>query len=363
MKTILVLLFLLHALIHLIGTKRFRTFADQNTKPGAGRFISVLWLVAAILFGLSAVQLYFFNTKWWYAALAALPLSQLLISLHWKEARFGTALNILILLLIYVGYSGWKFENQFATDYQDLLKHSKQSDTSLLRESDLAELPGPVRKYIRQSGALGQARVHTFRLKLKGKIRRNENSEWMPLTCEQYSDLDQGKRLFFMKAKMMKLPVTGYHRYLNGEASMDIRLLSTLPVQHMNGEEMNVAETVTFFNDMCCMAPASLIDKRIAWHETDSNTVQATFTLNSIRIHAILYFNGAGELINFRSDERYSADAKKRLPWWTPLYDYKSFGQARLASRASLLYTYPEGEVKYGEFETLSVEYNVKFTE
>ena len=47
-------------------------------------------------------------------------------------------------------------------------------------------------------------------------------------------------------ATMMRLPVAGYHCYKNGQALMDIRLFSLFKVQYQQGNEMNIAETVTF---------------------------------------------------------------------------------------------------------------------
>lgn len=54
-------------------------------------------------------------------------------------------------------------------------------------------------------------------------------------------------RLFFMKAVMKGLPVSGLHSFKNGVAFMDIRLLSLFKVQFQSGKEMGIAETVTFF--------------------------------------------------------------------------------------------------------------------
>ena len=51
---------------------------------------------------------------------------------------------------------------------------------------------------------------------------------------------------------MKKLPIAGFHSFKNGTAFMDIRLLSLFTVQYESGQDMGIAETVTFFNDMCC---------------------------------------------------------------------------------------------------------------
>lgn len=59
---------------------------------------------------------------------------------------------------------------------------------------------------------------------------------------------------------------------------------------------MDKAETVTFFSDMCCMAPPTLIDERIVWEEVYGNSIRASFTYNYITISVWLYFNEQGEL-------------------------------------------------------------------
>jgi hypothetical protein len=185
----------------------------------------------------------------------------------------------------------------------------------------------------------------------------------MPFASEQYNFMDNPTRLFFMKATMNRLPVAGYHRFKNGRASMDIRLLSLFKVQYQSGAEMDVSETVTFFNDMCCMAPATLIDKRIQWLETDGNKTKASFTNNGVAISAWLHFNDAGELINFISEDRYAAgdnNTMTRLPWSTPLKEYKNIAGYRLPGYAEAVYRYPKGELVYGIFKTTNIEYNCK---
>lgn len=106
------------------------------------------------------------------------------------------------------------------------------------------------------------------------------------------------------------------------------------------------------------MAPATLIDKRIAWQAVDEHSVKATFTNNGISINAELFFNEVGELINFKSNDRYNADAGKKLPWATPLRNYKEINGYKLATQAETIYTYPDRDLCYGTFQVSSVKYN-----
>jgi hypothetical protein len=253
------------------------------------------------------------------------------------------------------------FHRRYINDVKQQLKEIAPVPMQILTEESIASLPGPVQRYIRFTGALGKPVVKNMKISFTGQIRAAEDSPWMQFTTEQYNFQDAAWRLFFMNAQMKGLPVAGYHAFKNGVAFMDIRLLSLVKVQYQDGERMNVAETVTFFNDMCCMAPGSLFDDRIEWLETEGNVVRAAFTNSGIRITAWLHFNDEGALVNFVSDDRWALETDGSLTqvrWETPLYDYLEINGHRLPSKADLIYKYPEGDFCYGKFKMVTIVYN-----
>lgn len=361
MKIAFLLLLLLHGLIHLMGfSKAFYPASVSQLKINITKAEGVLWLITALLFVTTAILLMAKNPYWWLYAAIAFVLSQCLVILAWNDAKYGSIVNIIILLVTIAGYSTWNYHHKYKADVQGYLSTNLKED--ILSEPDIQQLPDAVKKYLRYSGCINRPKVNNFRIVFKGQIRKDEASEWMPFTSEQYNFLNPAVRLFFMNANMKHMPVAGFHSYKNGTAFMDIRLLSLFKVQYQDGKEMGIAETVTFFNDMCCMAPATLIDKRINWAVVDSNTVKALFTNNGITISAILHFNAEGALINFISGDRYADtdEGMKKLQWSTPLKDYKNINGYRLAGYADAVYKYPTGDLCYGNFRLTSIEYNVK---
>ncbi|MEO6285782.1 MAG: DUF6544 family protein [Dyadobacter sp.] len=273
--------------------------------------------------------------------------------------QFGfLAIGLILLGIAITRYALWRYQNQYRSDVKTGLQQPTYFGNSLLTETDIQTLPEPVKRYLRFSGSLGKPKVNNFKIEFTGKIRKDEQAEWMPFTSQQYNFMQTPTRLFFMKASMKRLPVAGYHSFRNGVAFMDIRLFSLFRVQYQQGPEMDLSETVTFFNDMCCLAPATLIDKRIKWLEVQGNQVKASFTNNHITISAWLYFNDDGALSNFISQDRFSADAGKQLPWATPLKDYQQINGYKLMRNAQTIYTYPDRDLTYGTFELVGVAYN-----
>lgn len=363
MKTVFIIFLISHGLIHVLGfVKAFGLAEVKGLQISISKFFGFLWFLAAFLFAISAALFLFSNNLWWIAGFTAVLVSQTLIFFFWKDSKYGLIANIIVMMVVTVGYGIWNFRSQYQKEVEINLNLIGNSPVSILKETDVQKLPNPVQKYIRNSGAVGNPKVKNFKIEFDGKIRKNEQSEWMPFTSEQYNFMGTSTRLFFMDATMFYMPVAGFHSFINGNSFMDIRLFSLFTVQFQSGNEMAISETVTFFNDMCCMAPATLIDNRIRWIESDSNKVQAEFSNNGITISAWLYFNEKGELINFVSEDRYAyneTNGMQKLRWSTPLSKYKEINGYNLAGFAETIYTYPDGDFCYGVFKLNTVRYNI----
>ena len=286
--------------------------------------------------------------------IVAVIISQLLIITIWNDAKFGTIANIIILSAILLNYGSYHFEKTYQEDVEQSLARTNSIKTDLLTEVDIQPLPEPVKRYLRYAGVVNKPKVKNMRIAFEGQMRE-KGKDFFPFTCEQYSFFDNPTRLFFMKAKINGLTVSGYHKYSNENAMMDIRPYGLFSVVKKSGIEMDKAETVTLFNDMCLMAPATLIDKNVSWKNIDPNSVQATFTNHTITISATLFFNEKGQLINFISTDR----DVNHYPFSTPVSDYKNNNGTTIMTYGETIWHYPDGEFVYGKFNLKEIEYNV----
>ena len=363
LKIIFVFITIIHGLIHFMGFSKAFGYGNiiQLTKE-ISKPLGILWLVTGCSFLLSMLFYNFKKENWVYFALIAVVLSQILIINSWQDAKFGTIANVIVLLVIIIGFFHIKFKNEYKNEVKIGLEESRIMPKKILSEAEIAYLPEPVRKYIRLTGFIDKPIVNNFRIDFSGKIRDHAKPVWMELTSEQYNFIKTPTRLFYLDAIMKGLPVAGFHCFKNGVAYMDIRLLSIFKVEYQAGKVMDVSETITFFNDMCVMAPGALIDKQIEWLEVVGNKVKASFTNNGITISAWLYFNEKGEMVNFVSEDRSALGINGetiKLKWSTPMRDYKDINGYRLASYAEAIYTYPEGDFTYATFTLKDIGYNL----
>jgi hypothetical protein len=234
----------------------------------------------------------------------------------------------------------------------------------LITDADLVHLPSAVQRYLRAAGVVGRPSVHNLRARMHGRIRSGPKARWITLSAEQYNFIDEPARLFYLTGSMFMIPVQGYHRYVGPSATMAIKAAGLVSIVEASGREMDEGETVTMFNDMCVMAPATLIDRAILWETVDARTARASFTNAGHTIRAELTFDEAGQLTNFWSDDRYqtSPDGKsmRKVRWSTPLGRYRSFGAIRLASGGEARWHEAGGEYAYIELTIDEVEYNVR---
>ncbi len=110
MTIALVIIIALHGLIHLIGfVKEFKLaevkqISGPKVSATTGKLLGAMWLAATVLFFVLAVAI-LQNTQWAaIVGIAAVVVSQILLIIYWKDAKFGTIANLLIITYIIIHY-------------------------------------------------------------------------------------------------------------------------------------------------------------------------------------------------------------------------------------------------------------------
>lgn len=363
MRNVFIILLFAHGLIHVMGFVQAFELADLRQIRGSiSRSMGVLWLAAAVLLCTAGLLVVAHNPGWWIPCAAALVLSQVVIVRSWSDAKYGTVINVLLAVSLAVPVAD-TLPSSFASTYRREVEKGlrRMSAMPLLRQEDIRRLPAPVRRYLIYTGSVGKPRLQNVRATLTGQMQTTRDGSWLDITARQYNFFDQSTRIFFIESTMYGLPFDGLHLYEGPSATMQIRLASLIQVVDAKGPEMTRGETVTLFNDMCLLAPASLIDPRITWETVDSLNVDARFSNAGNTIAARLCFNDTGELTDFSSNDRYqSSDGKVYMSyrWSTPVGAYRDFQGYRLASYGEAIWHTPDGDQTYARFIVHEVEFN-----
>lgn len=363
MRLALTLLLLLHGLLHLLGVVKGFGWAELPalTVP-ISRTGGLLWgLAGGLLLGAAGLLLRA-PQGWWPLGLVAVVLSQLVLLGSWADARWGTLPNVLIALaaLLTAAQSGpGSLWSRYRADLGGL---EPVAAAAPIRAEELAPLPAPIRRYLKAAGVVGTPHVRRFHAELSGRIRGAADAPWMPFTAEQTNLVSPPTRLFWMSATRGGLPVSVYHRFAEGAATMRVRLLGVAPIVDAAGAEMTRAETVTVLNDLCVLAPGSLVDAPVQWSPVSETEADATYTIGGNTVRARLTVDAEGRLVDFRSEDRLRASADGRsftpAPWRTPFDRHGRLGDTTQPTHGDARWETPEGDLVYIEMEITKVVIN-----
>jgi hypothetical protein len=363
MRTLLVLLLGVHGAIHALGFARaFGLVGPDMLKQPVLPLTGIAWLGATALLWVAALLLALHVRGWWVPATLGVIVSQMLIVGAWHDAKYGTIANLIVLVPIVLAALDHRRGSLRATYDRDVREGlAPVQPAPVVTEAELAPLPQLVRTHLRRAGVVGRPRVRNFHARFAAEMRGGADEPWMQAHADQYEFFAPAERLFFMRASRRGVPFDVLHRYIGDRATMQARVAGLVPVIDASGPEMTQSETVTLLNDMCVFAPGALVDAPIEWEPIDAHTVRATLANAGHRVSAELTFDARGDLVDFRSDDRYRIDGrtKQRLRWTTPLDDYRDFDGVRLPARGEARWTEGERTWTYGRFRLERIAYNV----
>ncbi|MFN0064298.1 MAG: DUF6544 family protein [Myxococcaceae bacterium] len=359
--------FIVHGFIHLVGAIKGFGWADvsQLTEP-IGTMMGACWLAAGAMSVVAGVLLIARASTWWILAAVAALSSQALILSAWNDAKAGTVANVLLAIAAAYGLRSQgprSFRSRFRQVARETSASVKPTVVGPVTDRELGHLPSPVANYLRRAGTLGRPHIFGFHADISGRIRGGSDQPWMSWRGEQVNTYGATpSRVFYMDATMKGLPTDVLHAYVGPSARMQVRLASLATIVDAHGPEMDQAETVTLLNDLCILAPAALVDAPIEWSSLDSHHVRATYRNAGHTVSAVLTFDEQDQLVDFVSDDRLrsSSDGRTftRQRWSTPLADYRSFGDRRLASRGRAFWQPTDGpSFDYLEFHVDNITY------
>lgn len=369
LRWILVSLLSAHGLIHLLGAaKGFGWAAVPTLKEPVSVWGGLLWLVAATLVLASAVLIAMGVPHWWWVvALSAAAFSQVAIVTSWSDARVGSAVNVILLLV-----AGYGFVSLGPTSFHAQWRHHVETALAdvdprpaVVTEEDLVDLPAPLAAYVRRSGAVGKPRVVNFHAEFHGRIRAGPDQAWMRFTGKQVNTYGpRPQRAFIMDATRSGLPVTVLHLFADTTATMRAKVLSLVTVVDASGPEMDRGETVTVFNDLVVLAPGAIVDAPVRWTAVDARHVRGDFTDGGQTVSAELTFDAEHDLVDFVSQDRLRAseDGKSftQQRWSTPLAKHRVTHGRRVFGVGEGVWhpPQPDASFTYLEFHLDTITYN-----
>ena len=119
-KYILIFVIFMHGIIHFIGfAKAFNYGKITQITAAISKPIGMLWLLTTILFIATTILFLLKKDAWLLFGFIAVIISQILIFTVWKDAKFGTITNVIILVVLYLNWGSYRFEKVYQKDEKE----------------------------------------------------------------------------------------------------------------------------------------------------------------------------------------------------------------------------------------------------
>ncbi len=360
MRTALIILFLVHGVLHLPGFyKAFQKVEVIKLLGYISKPMGLLWLLASVLFLIVAAMLIFNKHGWPFFAIAAVVLSQTLIIMSWQDAKWGTLINILILLVSVPALARYHFEAMVEKEVISLLEEVPLN-ISMVQMEDMAHLPGNVQKWLMGTGITGKPEIISTRLRQHGQLKTQPNGKWMSFDALQYFNLkNPGFNWSVWVDAFPGIHLSGRDKLSYSEGEMKIKLLSLFNVVNEKGnEKINSGSMLRYLSEICWFPSAALNDY-FTWEEIDNVTAKATFKQFDKEVWGIFRFSTAGELLSFEADRYYGGDENaEKHPWLIEVLEFKVFDGIKVPSKCKVTWKLPEGDFTWLHLEVTTLEYN-----
>ncbi|WP_154853362.1 DUF6920 family protein [Cyclobacterium xiamenense] len=360
MKITFILLLTLHALIHLLGFLKAFEWMELKALPlHLSKSTGLLWLMAGLGMILVVVAYAGSGKNWWYLALLVALFSQVLISLYWSEAKFGTLPNLLLLLVALHAWSMDRFERKVAMEVQDLFP-SEVTSGGQAEMQPLAALPEPVQRWLKRSGAEAtpipsQVQVlQDFELKLKP-----EQTNWYRGSASQFfNPLEPG---FVWSLNLSILPlvaVKGRDLLRRGNGEMLIKLWSLIPlVDEKDNPKIDEGSLQRFLGELVWF-PSAARSSYLEWEQLGPNEAKATLSYWGQKATGTFTFDDSGRFLRFQT-ERYlgGEEGATRKPWIVEAKGYQTMEGVELPVQCEATWLLDEGPWTWARIRILSVTY------
>ncbi len=362
MRIVLLALIGLHAIIHLFGFLQAFEFSEFN---GISQVISktsgLLWLVASLLFMVTAILYFIHSNIWWAFGLTTIVISQILIFNYWSDAKYGTIANLIVFVGVLLAYLNNNFQHLVSNERTQMFETSVKYQGDSISSHQISDLPVVVQKWMNYSGVIGKSTISTvfliqdLQLKLKP-----EQENWSQGSAEQYFTIQPPSFNWDIETQMNPLmSAIGRDKFENGKGEMLIKLFGLIPVADVKNEEkINQAALQRYLAEIVWF-PSAAMSEYLVWEEIDEFSAKATMEYNGTKGSGIFYFDEFGQFEKFTAMRFKSPTDSEPTEWTVVANRTEERNGIKIPTECEAIWSLESEKWTWLKLKIKHIEYNV----
>lgn len=364
MRIALIILIGIHAFIHLFGFLKAFGISEFNaiTQP-ISKTLGIFWFLAFLLL---IITIYLYSTHfdfWRLTGILAILVSQVLIFIYWSDAKFGTIANVIILLMVIIGYSNFIFNQKIEKERKKLFEASQlKGSQEIIRKDAMKDLPPIVQKWLTGSGIVGKELISNVYLTQDLQLKlKPEQDSWNSGAAEQYFTIQPPAFNWSINTEMNSiLKVVGRDRFQNGKGEMTIKLLSLIPVANAKDNKKIDQATLQRYLAEIVWFPSAALSRHISWEPIDKYSAKATMEFNGTKGSGEFYFDKDGKFEKFLAMRYQGSDATHPTEWTVVATRTEEKSGIELPVECEASWALDTGKWTWLKLKITDIQYNVK---
>lgn len=361
-KILFTILLALHGLIHLLGfVKAFELSPVKALTLPISKFWGCIWLLAAVFFVLTIAILWSNSRWWWLVALSGVVVSQVLIFSFWSDARFGTIANIIILVVVAIGYGQFDFKKMVLREIADIESIQPQLQPEVVSEKRVAQLPTLVQNWMNASGMIGGQEIRHVRLKQNFNLKlQPDQKEWYSGTAFQKVWTKEPAFIWTLDLQMMSvIQVAGRDRFANGKGAMLIKMLSLVPMANeQDNPRIDQGALQRYLAEMLWY-PSLALSEFVSWKSVNENSAIATMDYRGTSGECTFFFNSEGMPERVSAMRYRGGDEDAELTEWVvEVQELGRMGGLKIPAKCAVTWKLDSGDWTWAELEVTEVVFN-----
>ena len=170
-------------------------------------------------------------------------------------------------------------------------------DDAAVTEEDLRELPEPMARYMRYSGAVGRKRISAVHLLHSGRFKPGPNRPWMQTRGEYFITTKKPSFIWYGKVNLVPgISLVALDSYAEGKGRMLVKLMSIFPVVDDASPQVSASAFGRAVAELT-IAPTFFLDRtHVRGTQTGNDQVRCTVTDGDFSTEAEFHVNSDGSL-------------------------------------------------------------------
>jgi hypothetical protein len=356
----------LHALVHLMGFSTEWSLGPKSMLTGktlievsgtTAKIAGLFWLITCVML-LGAAALYGMHREvFWIPAIAGVVISQALIIIYWQDAKYGTVVNAIILIVVIVSAAAIQFNGMVDRDVKTLTGMAGTNRRLAVTEDNIKRLPPTVQQWLRQSNILGKETGNVIHITQKGQMLNEPGGKWMPFEAAQHFTIDPPAFVWRAIVKVNPfMEIAARDKYESGKGTMLIKPFYIYPLANSSGNEIDQGSLLRYLAEITWFPQAAVSDY-LTWEEIDNHRARVTMRYKDVTASGIYTFHNNGSVAGFEAQRYGEFDGEYRKETWSiAVTAYKEFNGINIGNVCEVTWKLKEGDFTWLKLEVIEVE-------